>query len=78
MIIYILNYLVNREVSKKKGDMTTFFVDLKAAFDSVNRDILMNTMREKGIEEGLVYRYEEVLKETRYKVRMGGDLGENF
>lgn len=30
--IYVLNYLMNREISKGKGEMVTFFVNLKAAF----------------------------------------------
>ncbi|KAL6418191.1 hypothetical protein ACFW04_012287 [Cataglyphis niger] len=32
--IFILNYLVNRQLSKKKGKLIAFFIDLKAAFDS--------------------------------------------
>ncbi|KAL6417803.1 hypothetical protein ACFW04_012524 [Cataglyphis niger] len=32
--IFVLNYLVNRQLSKKKGKLIAFFIDLKAAFDS--------------------------------------------
>lgn len=35
--VYILNYLVNRQLSKEKGKMMAFFVDLKTAFNSVDR-----------------------------------------
>lgn len=31
-----------------------FVVDLKAAFDSIDRETLIATMRERGIREGLV------------------------
>ncbi|XP_067207866.1 golgin subfamily A member 6-like protein 22 [Linepithema humile] len=76
--IYIMNYLVNRQLEKKKGKMTALFIDLKAAFDSVDRGVLVGAMRERGVREGLVERVEEVLKETKSKVRVGGEVGENF
>jgi len=54
--IYALIYLINRQIGKKKEKMTAMFVDLKDAFDSVDRRILVNTMRARGIKEGLVSR----------------------
>lgn len=41
--IYVLNYLINREIGKDKGKML-LFVDLKAAFDSVDRKTLFECM----------------------------------
>lgn len=35
--IYLLNHLINRRVSRKKGGMVVLFIDLKAEFDSVDR-----------------------------------------
>ncbi|KAL6423125.1 hypothetical protein ACFW04_010551 [Cataglyphis niger] len=46
--IFVLNYLVNRQLSKKKGKLVAVFIDLKAAFDSVNRRKLPEAMRERG------------------------------
>lgn len=46
-------------MERKKGRMAALFVDLKAAFDSVDRKILVKTMRERGIREGLIVRIEE-------------------
>lgn len=40
-------------------------MDLRAAFDSVNRGVLVETMRKKKMREGLVKRVEEVIRETR-------------
>lgn len=37
--IYVLNYLVNIELERKEGRMVALFVDLKAAFDIVDRRI---------------------------------------
>ena len=55
--IYVLNYLINRQLAKKGGRMVAMFVDLKAAFDSVGRRVLGEAMQErgygKGIREGL-------------------------
>lgn len=39
--IYVLDYLINRQLGKKKGKMTAMFIDLKAAFDSVDREVLL-------------------------------------
>lgn len=34
--LYVLNYLINRQVYGRKGKMVVLFVDLKTAFDSMN------------------------------------------
>lgn len=50
---------------------------MKAAFDSVNGKILLESIRKKGIREGLVVRCEEMLKMRRVRVRKkrGRDFG---
>jgi len=52
--IYVLNYIVNRQIERKEGKLVAVFIDLKAAFDSVDRKILLRSMRRGGIREGLV------------------------
>ena len=54
--IFVLNYLVNRQISKKGGKLVAFFIDLRAAFDSVDRGKLSEAMRERGVREGLINR----------------------
>lgn len=54
------------------------FVDLKAAFDLVDRGVLVRAMKEKGIRKGLTKKVEEVLRETKSRVRAAGEMGENF
>lgn len=49
--IYVLNYIVNRQIGKK-DELVVIFVDLKVAFDSVARRVLIETMRKKGRKEG--------------------------
>lgn len=76
--IYVLNHLVNKQLSREKGKLVAFFVDLRAAFDSVDRGILWKAMRERGIREGLVRRCEDMLRETRSRVKVGGERSEQF
>lgn len=66
--IYVMNYLANRQLVKRGGGLITFFVDLKAAFDSIDRKVLVEAMKEMGIRAGLVGRVEEALRETRSRV----------
>ncbi|XP_029159119.1 CWF19-like protein 2 [Nylanderia fulva] len=76
--IYVLNYLVIRKVNNKGSKVVAAFIDLKAAFDSVNREMLMETMKNRGIRKGLRSRIEEVYRETRSKVRVGKEERESF
>jgi len=76
--VYVLNYLVNKRLETKKGKIIAMFVDLKAAFDSVDREVLICTMRQRGIREGLIERVEEVMRETRSRVKIGDKTGEGF
>lgn len=57
------------------------FVELKSAFDSVNREVLLKTMRQRGIREGLVERVVKVVKvmrEMRSRAMVGGEVEEGF
>lgn len=76
--IYTLNFLINRQLGKKGGKLVALFVDMKAAFDSVDREILIGIMRELGIREGLTVRAEQMVRETRSRVRIGKEVRESF
>lgn len=69
--IYVLNYLINKYINSRKGKMVVLFVDLKAAFDSVDRRVFLEDMRKRDVREGLVKRCEEVLRETLCRVKVG-------
>jgi hypothetical protein len=75
--IYVINYLINRQLGRRKK-VVALFVDLRAAFDSVDRGTLYKVMRERGIREGLIERVREVLGETKSRVRIGREMGECF
>jgi len=76
--VYVLNYLVNRQLGRKGGRMVALFVDVKAAFDSVDRGILGRALRERGVRGSLAVGVEETWRETRNRVEKGMEVGENF
>ena len=64
---------------KKGGKLIALFVDLKAAFDSVDKGILVEALKlwKEGKGE-LIERMEEMLWETKSRVRVGRELGASF
>lgn len=59
--------------------MVMMFVDMKAAFDSMDREILLkDNERKREMKEDLIVRCEEMLKETMSRVRVGEEKGEDF
>jgi len=45
--IYVLKYLRNRQIRKKRKKLMACFVDLRATFDSTDRKMLIITMRKR-------------------------------
>ncbi|XP_070513035.1 golgin subfamily A member 6-like protein 22 [Cardiocondyla obscurior] len=68
--IYELNYLLNKKIKEKKGKMVIAFIDMRAAFDSVDRRKLVEAMKKRKVREGLIRRCEEILEETVNKVKV--------
>jgi len=62
--ICILNYAIEKEISKKERRIYVFFTDLKAAFDIMNRKKLWAIMKRKGINRHLIRKIEEIMKKT--------------
>lgn len=76
--IYIVNYAVNKELSRKGGKICAFFADLKAAFDKVNRRQLNEIMKKLRIEDNLRLKIMETYKETRNIVKITDKKSEEF
>lgn len=62
--MYVLNYIINRQLVKKGGKMVAIFMDMKAAFNSVDGGVSGEVLRERGIrikgkDRGGVWRNEE-------------------
>lgn len=47
--IFVLNALINNRLRKKKGKLYVAFVDFKAAFDKIDRNLLLKKLWEKGL-----------------------------
>jgi len=73
-----INYLINRQIGRKGGKLIVVFVDLKAAFDSVDRGELIKALRKGGVREGLMERVAEIIRETKSRVRVREELEEGF
>lgn len=73
--IYVLNYLINRQIGGRGKKVVALFIDLRTAFDSVDRRVLIRAMRKRGIGEGLIERVRELVGKTRSRVRIGGSWG---
>lgn len=63
--VFTLNYLINRQLEKERGRLVALFVDLRAAFNSMDRKVLVKAMRERGIREKLTERVAEILKKQK-------------
>jgi len=68
---------VQRGNYNDKG-LTMMFINLKAAFDSVDRRVLIEALEERGVRKDLVERVKEMLRETKSRVRIGEETGGNF
>lgn len=67
--IRILKHIIGRRISKGEK-VWAFFIDLKAAFDKLDREILWDMMRRRGISEVLIERVKEIYEETRCRVKI--------
>lgn len=50
--IVLLNHLMDRELNGEGQKVNTSFIDLKAAFDQVDRSVLWKVMVERGVRGG--------------------------
>lgn len=53
-------------------------MDLKAAFDSVDRMKLVEALARRGVDGKLVRRCKEVLRESSFRVKVGEEMGKEF
>lgn len=76
--IYCINtcYLVGRKVGRG-GEIVAALVDLRAAFDSVDRRIMGKRLKE-GVSRRLRERIMEIYEETRSVVKIDRSYGEKF
>lgn len=76
--VYVLNWVVNREIRKPKEKVFVFFADLKAAFDRVDREKLEDRLKKMGVKRRLGRRVMEIYEETKNVMKVGENKSEEF
>ena len=75
--VFVLTTLL--EVSSQKGQpVYAAFLDLKKAYDSVDRSILLQMLKAVGAGEGFIQTLEAMYARVQYCVRTGGKHGHFF
>lgn len=67
---------MNRQLGKRKKAIA-MFVDLRAAFDTVDRGVLDKAIGEREIRKELVVKIEKA-RETRSRIRIEGQTKKSF
>ena len=65
--IFVLNSLINDRIQKKGGKLYVAFIDFKAAFDKLNRKLILRKMWEKGIKGKMHRMIRGIYGETNNK-----------
>ena len=78
--IYTLTHIIQREQNKEKDDKKIYalFIDLKAAFDNVDRDILWEILKKKDVDTKLIQRIERIYENTEVMVRAKDGVTRSF
>ena len=66
--LFIMNSCIQNEINKRNGRLLAFFVDFRTAFDTVNRNILWETLRKLQVPEHILVVLENMYGEVYYTV----------
>lgn len=73
--VKILKHMIGRRKDKR---VWTMFMDLKAAFDNLDRNILWEMMKKRWIRTELIERVREIYDKVKCRIRVGGIESEEF
>lgn len=76
--IFVLDHLIQREKREQVGELFAAFIDVKAAFDNVDRHKLWKVLEEKGISIGLINRIRRLYEGTKTMIRTEEGLTDSF
>lgn len=76
--VKILKHMIGRRLKRKDKRVWAMFIDLKAAFDNLDRNILWGMMKKRGITAKLIERVREIYDEVKCRIRVGGIESEEF
>lgn len=76
--VFTLNALINNKLRKKGGKLFCAFIDLKAAFDSIDRKILTQKLDKIGIKGKMLGMIEKIYSLTLNEIITGEGISEKF
>lgn len=75
--VCVLKQAIDRRIRKERSKFFALFIDLRAAFDKLDREILWR-MGDLEINQGLIDRVKLLYRETSCRVRVGNMLSKKF
>ena len=72
--IFILNSLLTNQVKKKKKKIFAVFIDLSAAFDSLNHDILWQQLACQGVSKKFISLIQQMYSRASIRISLNGEL----
>lgn len=76
--IFTLNALASNVLARRKGRMYVAFVDFKAAFDTVDRERMIEKLRNAGVMGRMLRMIARIYQKTMAKVRVGNGFTREF
>ena len=77
--IYTLYSMVNNSLfGQKRGKLYVAFIDYKKAFDTVNREVLWEIMKEEGISTKVIKMVKAIYEKVFSRVRFGNKYSEEI
>ena len=76
--IFILNNIISVVLSKRRGKLYCAFIDFKAAFDSVDRQLLFKKLYSIGVNGNFLKILISMYKNVKARVRLSNGLTDEF
>lgn len=76
--VFVLNSLINNKLKNKAGKLYVAFVDFRAAFDKLDREVLLQKLWEKGIRGHMHRMIRGIYKSTRNAVITSEGMSDLF
>lgn len=73
-----LNFIIQKEIGKKRGKLYLLFLDLEKAYDCVNRVKLIECLKKLGVSVQLVNAIKMLYEDTKRRTRTGKEVSEYF
>lgn len=76
--IFVLHSLINNKLKSRKGKLYAAFIDFKAAFDSVNRKLLIEKLINTGVNGRMLAMSRTIYRDTKNCVITSEGVSETF